>query len=660
MKIEIRSLTLVNFKGIRNLMVKCGHETDISGENATGKTTIFDAFTWLLFGKDSIDRSDFGIKTIDENGKVIPMIDHEVMAQLAVSNDGDEQPRLIILRRIYREKWVKPRGQAQTVFSGHETTYYFDQVPCSEKEYRESVERLCKENIFKLMTNPHYFTGLNWTIQRQALFSLIPNLSNEEIIASIPSKTKEKGNFEELVKWLGQKLDISKLKIKLASDIKNIKDELDLIPARIDEVTRGKPQAEDWTDIELRLKQAEGYILRKEEAKTNRLANVEDETKKRSDLQVLINTHKQRMTDIRIITEDEIRAETQKNQIEIRDIQYKMANLDKDIETNANKLSFLRQDIESLNQQREGLLADWRKINAEEFNMDENDVYCPVCKQELPEDMKDAGIQTARERFNREKAASLNQNKDRGIKVAEQLKAKEILFANTTAYHEGLKADREKLQLPAPSATKPLEQRLADNKSYQAGMKEIEDYQNQLNALGEIRAIDVSDLDVEIRNARSEIGQMKEKLSKRETIIKADARIDELSQQQQKMSQDIATLERDQFSIETFTRSKVKMLEQRINDKFSIVKFKMFEVQVNGQLADTCECSVNGVPYSDLNNAARINAGIDIINTMSAFHGIVAPIFIDNRESVNDIIPTQAQLISLYVTKDEKLKIETR
>ena len=137
--IVIRQLTLLNFKGIRNLTVDFDlNETNIFGYNGTGKTTIFDAFTWLLFGKDSKDRKDFNIKTLDANNQPIERIPHEVTACIEVN--GEE----INLKKCYNEVWTKKRGSAVETFNGHSVECFYNDVPCSVTEYAKKIAELLK------------------------------------------------------------------------------------------------------------------------------------------------------------------------------------------------------------------------------------------------------------------------------------------------------------------------------------------------------------------------------------------------------------------------------------------------------------------------------------------------------------------------------------
>jgi hypothetical protein len=117
-------------------------------------------------------------------------------------------------------------------------------------------------------------------------------------------------------------------------------------------------------------------------------------------------------------------------------------------------------------------------------------------------------------------------------------------------------------------------------------------------------------------------------------------------------------LENQEFQIRSFLNEFISKVESSINAHFSNVEFKMFEMQVNGELKPICVATVNGVPYQDVNTAGKVNASLDVIKTLQTAFSINAPIFIDNRESVSDIVPMSSQIINLIVKSGAKLSIQ--
>ena len=177
---KLNRLVLRNFKGIREFTLDAqGGNVDVFGDNATGKTTLFDAFTWLLFDKDSSNKKDFSIKTLDKSGAEQHGLEHEVEATLDI--DGQE----ITLRKVYKEKWTKKRGSAQADFTGHTTDYYIDSVPVKKSEYEARIAEIADEGVFKLLTSPTYFNEqLHWEKRRQILLEVCGDLTDEEVISS--------------------------------------------------------------------------------------------------------------------------------------------------------------------------------------------------------------------------------------------------------------------------------------------------------------------------------------------------------------------------------------------------------------------------------------------------------------------------------------------
>ena len=225
----IKEIRLLNFKGLRDLTVEFDPAlTEIYGRNGIGKTSIFDGFTWLLFGKNSEDRKQFGIKTYDEAGNIIPKLPHEVSAVLLV--DGE----VVTLCRRFNEKWTKKRGSAVEEFVGHEEERLYNNVPCSVKEWNEKIAAICPEQVFKFITNPLYFTSQSVDTQRSMLFRMAGGITDEEIAAG-------NADFAALLASLTGKT-MEEYKKEIAAKKRRLKTEIEAIPERIDERRRdGRP-----------------------------------------------------------------------------------------------------------------------------------------------------------------------------------------------------------------------------------------------------------------------------------------------------------------------------------------------------------------------------------------------------------------------------------
>jgi len=362
MKIKLKSLTLVNFKGARNRTVQFTDDTFIFGNNATGKTTLFDAFTWLLFGKDSDNRTDFGIKTVDERGNAIPKIDHEVTGVLEI--DGKE----VTFRRTLKEKWVKKRGFEETHFEGNETIYHVDDVPVSAGQYKAKVSELIDEGIFKLITSPVAFNNLKWQDRRAMLIEMAGGIDQDEIIRSMDSDADDK---QWLINLFASEKTVEDHKKQIAAQIKRDKDELAMIPTRIDEAERSKPEVPEggFGAVRLQLKD-----------KTVELDKVNDKIHDASKAVQSITDEiaKEKQTLYNINTQIEaIENEARKKAKELTTVDTSVLdNLKAGKDKEIRRIQLLTGEIETIELDMTRKREEWAKVNAETIRADQK--YCPT------------------------------------------------------------------------------------------------------------------------------------------------------------------------------------------------------------------------------------------------------------------------------------------
>ena len=647
--IIISKIDFLNFKGIRDLSVEFNKDlTSIYADNGLGKTSIFDGITWVLFGKDSKDRKSFGIKTYDENNRVIPRIPHEVTVTLLV--DGEE----VTLCRRYNEKWTKKRGSAEEVFDGHEEERLYNGVPCSMKEYNEKIAAMCSEEVFKFITNPLYFTKQKADVQRSMLIRMAGGVSDDEI-------ARGNTDFENLLsKLTGKNLDEYKREIQAKK--RRIKNELDMIPSRIDERKRDMPTTEDWNALENEL-----------ESKKKALADIEQQLLDVSKAAETLNSRKMEL----VRKAGEVQERKAKRQFDIRESLLadfrKQTNTRNALIDNIRKeeraVNSLKADIQEYDKQlarladeRNRLLAEWKSINEEQLTFNEEEFICPTCKRRFEVNEIESRQQEISETFLKNKAARLERNKQAGMEIKrkrediEQLKLQaEINVSSKQTWIDEQKASSLYLnELVEPETASVI----ASDREYVELCNQETELYNQINNYDTTSRTDNSELMEGKRTITASIDELKKLLSKREIIERNNQRIKELETMMRQQSQELAELEGIEFTITAFSKARIEAVERKINGMFSIVKFKMYEQQINGGEIETCEAIVGGVPFSDLNDAGKINAGLDIINAICDFEGVYAPIVIDNAESVNELLPTKSQKIRLVVSKDKELVIE--
>ena len=650
-KIILKKLSLLNFKGLRDYSIEFNADiTRVLGRNGSGKTTIFDGFTWLLFGKDSEDRQTFNIKTLDENGIAIPQLPHEVSAVINV--DGTD----ITLRRVYAEKWVKRRGTVSAEFTGHTEERYYNDVPCTMKDYNEKIAELCSEQVFKFITNPTYFSRQKTDVQRAMLIRLAGGISDEDIAAG-------NDDFTALLAQLtGKTLD--EYKREISSKRSKLKAEIETLPDRIDERRRDVTAEEDWSAIESEIKRltSEKFEIDAE------IADAAKAMRKASDARMAV-----------IAELNNVRSQKMRREYEVKEIalaawrkrksehQALLASIDSD----SREITRLQQQQSSnantlhrLLNEREQLVAEYRAIKAETLNFSESDFVCPTCHRRYEVSEIESREQEITAAFNERRAKRLEENKRKGLTVRSQIdtlnEQQQMIEDKIAQLQETIvKSKQQPLYNESFDVEPPTHDAIASDSEYIALCEREKSLQEQSN--NTLQEQSDSSLQEQSNTLADKIAELRVRLSKREIIERNNARIAELEEQLKTQNAELARLEGIEFTIAEFSKARINAVEQRINAMFKIVRFKMFAKQINGGEVETCEATVNGVPYNNgLNNAMRIIAGLDIINAICKFEGVTAPIFIDNAESVNDIPETVSQLIALVVTDDATLTIDNK
>ncbi|WP_246637650.1 recombinase RecF [Crassaminicella profunda] len=644
MIIQIKSLYLRNFKGLKNVTINFGKETDILGENATGKTTIADAFTWLLFDKDSKDRTTFDIKTLDREGQVIHGLEHEVTGVLNI--DGKD----IILSKIYKEKWTKKRGQAQKQMTGHETLYSIDEVPVKKKEYVEKIGSFINENIFKLITSPLYFsTKMKWEDRRKVLLEIIGDITDDRII-------NYKADLKPLEQLLGDK-DIDIFKKSVSAKKKKLNDEIKSIPYRIDELNNSI-QEQDFEALEFRKK---GIVagIKTVEDKLLDSSKVNEELLKE---QQKLYDFKTKLKDMEYEAKQEALKPLKKLNDELQEIRFELNSKQNEVVYKEREIKKIEEDIQREEGQKEALRKEWFAENDKQLEFSEDEFICPTCKRPLEPNDVENKKQEMLDNFNQSKAKNLEKITTKGQeknKVIEDLRNRlsSIDLENLKTEANELKSKSDALKSKIDNFETIVD--LEKNQEYQEVLKQIKELEEKLSAPVEMNR-EIEELKSKKITLERELEETNGQLAYKDQNEKMKARMKELQEREKQLAQQIAEIEGQEYLCEEFVKTKVELLESSINSKFKYVSFKLFDTQVNGGLVERCEALIDGVPFSNANTAAQINAGLDIINALSDHYSVQAPIFIDNRESVNELIECNSQIVNLLVidlSTEEKLEL---
>lgn len=641
-QIKLLKIKYHNFKGLRDFELEPnGQNISVLGQNATGKTTLFDGFMWLLFGKNSDEIKKFEVKPLDDKGNEMLGLEPRVEATLEI----DDKP--LTLKRELLEVWSKPKGKLDAERKPDKTSLYIDEVPKKVNEFNTFIDSIIDDDNFKLLTNPFAFNNLHWTKRREILTGLIQDVSDDDVIKNNPK-------LSDLTKILGDHSVDDQREI-IQSQKKKIKQDINGIPARVDEATRAIPETSSTSeDVLKEIYQEYEKSFRDAQSLVNatRHSSVDDDLKQKR-RQIVAE-----QTDARskFIQTKQLSLSTLMN--DVTDQQQVVNRLTQQRFELDTKTHQLKTEIDELGNKRESLLSDYHQET--ETTFDDHQLTCPTCSQDLPANQVDK----LREQFNTKHSALLDDLLVRGKATAADLKTAAAQLNDTeTQFNAADKAlrtakvrlDEINSELNFQKSQQGQFEDSADAKLFQQRLDEID---QQIAAGSQGVSASVVAAEEKANSIKREMDKAQSELAKFDQVRNQQKRIEELKQDEIKMKQKFQELERQSWLLDEFTRTKVQLMEKEINDKFKLVSFKLFRNLKSGDLEEICETLVGGVPFStDLNNAARINGGLDIINTLSEFYGISAPIFIDNAESVNSVAMTDSQQIALVVSTDKKMKV---
>ena len=633
--IKLERLEMRNFQRIKEFVFEPkGNDAEIRGDNATGKTTIKNAFTWVLFNKNSKGATKFGFKPKDKDGNIIHGLETSVELTLNVNGTIRTFKRAVI------EKASKVRGTNITKYKDT-SEWLVDGVPKKKSEYEQAISELIDEDIFKMITDPLYFnTQLKWEERRNILMDIAGEISDDEIIDS-----------SEELKPLKEMLNgrtVADFKEITKHQIKPVSDSLDKIPVQIDEAERAIPSEDD---IEFDEGQRQ-FVISMIEENENQLADIVHGVEITKQKNILNDNIKLKRTlENNLAADPSLIEEFKEEFARKRQVQDNISTLEREISVLERDISKVNRDIELNKIERQKLSKEWDDI----FNQEFTGNICPTCKRELPDDE----VEAHKREFNIKKANDLDviESKLEIFKNAHNSLSEEI-----TNHEREIEFRKDKLQEMKAELDEVVKSLSSKHEDYKKRIgNEISKTDEIINKTTDtIKEIEsnsssiVDSLQVEIASLKDEKNSYDVKLANKALMEKQKARIQELREDEKRLSVEYEELQKRMYLVEEFIRTKAEMLTERINANFTLAKFKLFEIQKNEGIQETCEVTYEGVPFLDMNDAAKINVGLDIINTLCKKYDVQSVIFIDNAESVTQIFDTYSQQIILVVDKEYK------
>nr|DAS07166.1 MAG TPA: chromosome partition protein [Caudoviricetes sp.] len=677
----LKSLHGENFKGIKSIDIKFGEKkTKISGQNASGKTTIFDIVSWLFFNKNSAGEEKFNVRPLDKDGKRIDNVEIKVVGVIDV--DGKE----VELSKVQKQNWVKKRGTDTVTLQGNVNSFEIDGYPKSEAEFKAYVSNLAQsEDMFKMLTNPQYFSSLKWKDQRDILMKLTTEVSDVELAKEM---FDENAYAESLIEELEKAPSTDDIRAKFSKALSEWKKKQAEIPVRIDEAEKSKVDV-DVAEQEL----LKADLERKIEAVDDRMENAGTEIDRLRGKEMQLQFD---MSGIMQVMNDELSAKRRGLDSAKDDATREFNDLHNQIQSAENQIKANEKTISDTDAERKNLGVEYNAEFSKAFDempylfdeskwvFDENSTVCSLCGQQLPANKIEQLKADFEQKKADAKARATKQLEDarKAFDDAKGAKLKGLIDKGNAckADIERLTKENAKLQEDIVALKEQESKALAKQNDYAKQLSEIPaeaDYsQNEEyvklktehdKILADIAKVEsegadkvVTDLKAEKADLQSQLEEVNKVIAQAANNVAIDDRIETLRDEQKEIGQKVADQEQMLYLLEEFIRFKLDKVSESINSHFKTVNFKLFEMQLNGGMKDCCECTVNGVPYSALNSGHRIVAGLDIIRSLSELYGVSVPIFVDNAESLNEFnVPDMdAQLILLSVSEDKQLKVE--
>lgn len=636
--IRIRKMRLENFKCHRKLELSFdGRNASIYGDNATGKTSVYDALTWLLFGKDSRGNGEknIDIKPLNAAGEVA---DHQAVTEVeaVLLVNGDETS----LRRTYQEVWSTKRGSTEATYDGNTSEYYINGVPCKKNQFDEKIRSIVPEDTFRMLTSVNYFASdLPWQKRREILFQIAGVMDDRAVMET-------DGRFAPLMDAMGR-LSLDDLKRKLLAEKKGYVGARNEIPARISECQK---TIDDLASLDF----------------SGARENLE-----------LLNASRENLSGQLLAINRNSAADSKRNELEQAKLELRRLDMDnaayrREQEAKAPNTEHLRRSLSVTRRQADNARADnealrsslernerhiaecretWGQINAETFTGG----TCPTCGQALPADQ----LKTAREKFEAGKQKRLNEVVARAdywkldkTNTENRIAINEDLIARADAEVTNLEDQIQRAEQAAVSVNiQDMEGYAEKSASLKAWIAQVE---AELDALNRNSSEAGREIREKIATVNAQIAQTMTVISKEDTLKYARGRIEQLRADAAAGAEKLQEVEKLLFLMEEFTRYKTSFVEDTVNSLFRLAAFRLYREQANGGVEDRCDVTYNGVPYMGLNSGMKINVGIDIINTLSRAYGVTVPLFVDNAESVTRLENPDTQVIRLVVSENDK------
>lgn len=672
MKVEVKKISLENYKKFPSKSVDLFPRTEISGRNREGKSTLQDAYLDVLTGKMANGTEPTSIRR-KENGVEVQKVD--VVRELTLVIDGKEK----VIRKITKQKWRKPRGQSEEVFDGNETSYEIDGFPAKSKDYTEFIQSIAEPSTLLMCSNPKPFLD---TLQKSTAESrkVLEKMSGFDI-AQFMEENPQYAHVEEITKGHSVEDTLKKLRKELNAQKKKV----DAKNTEIAYETNRSVEAEDTSSLESKKQELNEELSKLEEQERI----LEDSAKGYDSLSYEIRGLKSSRDGLVSKADKELKDKKEaimkvyyglaKNKIE-KESAIRMLGMELDSHIRAGQqakadLDRARQDYPRI-KEMEWDDSELKSIEAETFN--DSDTICPTCGQELPEEQvsKLKSSFEEKKKFRIENELTKKQNWESAKQ--NQLKGTCDLGNSASAKLKKTNEEISKLQSEIGVAqdevaelTKQIEEEqskftelpesvdMTNDEEYLAVTARIAELEEKLKSFDDVPG-KKQELRMQISNVMKQISNVDADIKiAQAAVTEKEKRVAELNEELKDLGQVQADIEKNIDTVLNFSIQKNKALAEKINPFFHHFQFSFLDYTIEGNPVETCKMICNGIDYnSGLNHSDKILCEVDLLNGLQEMNGLNLPLWIDDSESIDKsrIPMLDRQMIVLRVT-DGDLKV---
>ena len=607
-EIKILDVEMTNFMAYGYEKVSFNDLTRIIGRNGVGKSTIANAYMWLLFDCD-YDLTPKPVVRREENG--VP-VDGDVIVSAAFDVAG----KIVTMKKVQNRKFSKDGSSYKD-----DNKYFVNDVPKNAKDFKSYLG--IDMDIVKMCCNINAFTAQKPAEMRKYLFAHTDSISDYDIAAG-------NEDLKDLLPLLADYTaeEITAMNKSIVSDMKK---ELSTYSGRIAERELEIKQKQE-TDVSALELQKNLLLERLKENKSKQASNKELMDSYDKETNDILDM-KFRLNDMVREANEETENATKKIREKIDRNAELVINLTNGIQKNNREISFCKADNIKLNEEKARLSNAWQSVKSEKF--DEKSAICPTCHRELPgEEIKNLKFV-----FEKSKNERIKKIEDDGLSIKRDIEANNKRISDLEKCNRENEENKERLEKEIEQLENTLSEErsdVTDTDDYKKLESEISEKEKFLEKYNDISALKTV-LAGEETEIRSELAECEKLLTQADTSD-CEERLETLRKEQREKSQTQADAERVLHLIEDLEKAKNSKLADAVNANFGIVKWKLFEIGKSGGYKSDCIPMVDGksILTTMSNKGNRIIGRIDICNSIQKMSGIRCPIWIDDAESLDE------------------------